>query len=110
MINPVMHGSFIDYQRKAVMKTDLKNKLGKSLSRGLEIPEEIITGKPRLTLTGTSLLKIENGKGLVEYESDVIRINTSEKLLRIDGKGLNINSVTDEMIEISGEIDCVTYE
>ena len=89
---------------------NIKRKIEKKLSGGLELPPEIISDLPKLTLTGNSLMKIENYKSLVEYETDVIRINTSEGLICIEGKGLNINSVTDEMIEISGEIEKTAFE
>ena len=88
----------------------IKRKIEKTLSGGLELPPEIISDLPKLTVTGNSFLKVENYKSLVEYETNVIRINTSRGLICIEGKGLGINSVTDEMIEISGEIEKTSYE
>ncbi len=91
-------------------KKDDSMNIKKKLSESLEIPEDIISNTPKITLTGKNLLKAENYRSLVEYETDVIRINTSEALIRIDGSALNINSVTDEIIEISGEIEKIIFE
>ena len=85
-------------------------KIEKKLSGSLEIPRELISDVPKITLTGRDNLLIENYKSLVEYEKDIIRINTSEGLLKLEGGELDIKTVTDEMMEISGKITSISYE
>ena len=45
------------------------------LDKILEIPEEIYTNTPKITITGFNEMIIENFKGILEYEDYYIRIN-----------------------------------
>ena len=47
------------------------------INRMLEIPKETYTNEPKIIITGFNELVIENYKGILEYESYFIRINTS---------------------------------
>ena len=84
----------------------MKNKKRKEsrILKALEIPEEIIGNGVRFAVTDFKKLRIDNYKSLVEYNEDVIRINTGEKLLVIEGEGFDITALTDEYAEICGEI------
>ncbi len=86
-----------------------KNKKSKFLT-ALEIPEEIAVGAVKVTVTGFNTVRIDNYKSLVEYEKNVIRINTGERLVKIEGEKLDILSLTDDTAEISGEISGVGFE
>ena len=83
-----------------------KNKLLKAL----EIPEEIAAGAVKLSVTGFNKLRIDNYKSLIEYENNVIRVNTGEKLIKIEGENFDISSVTDESVEITGDVYGMRFE
>ena len=87
----------------------MKNKKHREsrILKALEIPEEIINPGISFAVTDFRKIKINNYKSLVEYNEDVIRINTGEKLLVIEGKGFDITALTDESAEISGDIIAV---
>jgi len=82
----------------------------KKILKALELPEEIAANVVKLTVCDFKRIRIDNYKSLIEYEKNVIRINTAEKLIKIEGENFNISSVTDEYVEIEGEITNLDFE
>ena len=63
-----------------------KNKKNISrIDRVLEIPQEIYSNVPKITITGFNEMIIENFKGILEYEDYYIRINTSLGIINVNG-------------------------
>ena len=93
-----------------VINVKRKKRKKSKLLTALEIPEEIAAGAVKVTVTGFNTVRIDNYKSLVEYENDVIRINTGDKLVKIAGEKLDILSLTDDTAEISGDITGVEFE
>ena len=63
-----------------------KNKKNISrIDRLLEIPQEIYSNVPKITITGFNEMIIENFKGILEYEDYYIRINTSLGIINVNG-------------------------
>lgn len=82
----------------------------RKLLKALELPEDIAAGATKLTLVAFGKIRVDNYKSLIEYEKNVIRINTAERLVKIEGKNLDISEVTDESVEIEGEISALSFE
>ena len=85
-------------------------KLRKRFSENLGFPRELVTDLPSLRIKGFEKLILENYKSIVQDDSDLIRINTSSGILKINGEGLDIGWITDEMLEINGAITSVARE
>lgn len=77
--------------------------------KALELPRDIILGMPKITVTGDSEIIIENYKGIVEYENEVLKINTEPGVISIEGDGFNISAITDDEIEIEGKIKNIDF-
>ncbi|MGI6669430.1 MAG: sporulation protein YqfC [Acetivibrionales bacterium] len=75
----------------------------------LELPKELVMDIPRITIVGKGDMMIENYKGVIEYGSSRIRINTGAGMVRISGAGLVIREITSEDIIISGGIQSLEY-
>lgn len=56
----------------------------------LEMPEEIMTDKPRITMLGFDELAIENYKNILEYDEIFIKVNTYIGVININGIGLKL--------------------
>ena len=91
------------------MKTK-KDNIKKAVSEILELPKDIMLGLPKITMIGKMELHIENHKGIIEYSKEIIRINTSEGVLKIIGKHMNIKSIITEEVSIIGEIISVEFK
>ena len=56
----------------------------------LEMPEEIMTDKPRTTIVGFEELVIENYKNILEYDEIFIKVNTYVGAINISGVNLKL--------------------
>ena len=83
-----------------------KNKKNISrVDRLLEIPQEIYSNVPKITITGFNEMIIENFKGILEYEDYYIRINTSLGIINVNGYELRLENMTNDDIKVTGKIE-----
>ena len=80
------------------------------VSKFLEIPREIISSVPKITITGFDEIVIENFKGILEYEDYFARISTSIGNININGFNLKLNQMTDDDICVTGRIESLDLE
>lgn len=79
-------------------------------NRMLDMPMEISSNKPKLTIIGFEELLIENYKGILEYEEFFIRINTYVGIININGFELELDEMTTDDLIIRGKIDSIDFE
>ena len=83
-----------------------KNKKNISrIDRLLEIPQEIYSNVPKITITRFNEMIIENFKGILEYEDYYIRINTSLGIINVNGYELRLENMTNDDIKVTGKIE-----
>ena len=87
-----------------------KQKRQSRLDRILEIPEEISSEKPKLTLMGFEELLVENYKTILEYQDFYIRLSTYIGIININGFELKLNEMTNDDVLITGKIESVDFE
>ncbi len=78
--------------------------MGKKISKitaFLEMPEEVMTDKPRITLLGFDKLVIENYKNILEYDDIFIKINTYIGAVNINGLGLKLIQMNKEDLMVN---------
>ena len=86
-----------------------KNKINR-LDKVLEMPKEIISNEPKITILGFNQMLIENYKGILEYQEFYIRLNTYIGIININGFNLNLSEMTTDDILITGKIASVDFE
>ena len=87
----------------------MKNKINR-LDKVLEMPEEISSNEPKITILGFNQMLIENYKGILEYQEFFIRLNTYIGIVNINGFNLNLSEMTTDDILITGKIESVDFE
>ena len=87
-----------------------RRKMQSRIGNLLEMPNEITTNEPKLTIQGFKELLIENYKGILEYEEFYVRISTHIVTININGFNLNLKQMTDEDIMVTGKIDSIDLE
>ena len=80
------------------------------VSKFLEIPREVISNVPKITVTGFDEIFIENFKGILEYEDFFARISTEIGNININGFNLKLNQMTDNDILVTGKIENIDFE
>ena len=88
------------------MNKDRKEKI----NRFLDIPLEVGSNIPKVTLLGFEELLIENYKGIIEYEDFFVRISTHIGVININGFELELDQMTEDDIMIKGKIESLDFE
>ena len=83
-----------------------KNRLDKIL----ELPQEVYSNVPKLTITGFNEIILENYKGILEYEEFFASISTYIVIVNINGYNLNLEKMTNDDIKITGRIENIDFE
>ena len=80
------------------------------LDKILEMPEEVYSNTPKLTITGFNEMVLENYKGILEYEEFFASISTYIGIVNIKGYNINLEKMTNDDIKITGKIESVELE
>ncbi len=86
-----------------------KKKIPK-IEKMLEIPEEVYSNTPKIIITGFDQMIIENFKSILEYEEFYIRISTYIGIININGYNLNLETMTNDDLKVTGKIDSFDIE
>ena len=70
----------------------------------LEMPKDIVLDLPRIEMTGNIRVFIENHRGILEYTSGLLRLNTTMGEVAILGSALVIRRIFREAVEVEGNI------
>lgn len=80
------------------------------ISEKLDLPKDIILSVPRITIVGDNEITIENHKGIIVFDRNIIRINTKVKVVNIEGENFEILYIGDSTISVSGKFKSISYE
>ena len=86
-----------------------KNKISK-IDKILELPKEVYSNVPKITILGFDEIIIENYKGILEYEEFFVRISTYIGIVNINGYNLNLETMTNDDIKVTGKIESFDFE
>lgn len=75
----------------------------------LEIPKDALLDIPRVTLVGGVQLLVENHKGILSFEPQVLRLSLTQGELIIRGNHLRVKSILSKEMVIEGTIEHVQY-
>lgn len=92
------------------MRQNKRKNIMNRLDKVLEMPKEITSNEPKITILGFNQMLIENYKGILEYQEFFIRLNTYIGIININGFNLNLSEMTTDDILITGKIESVDFE
>ena len=75
-----------------------------------DVPEELYSDIPKVTILGFDRMLIENYKTILEYQDFFIRIKMSTGLININGFELLMKEMTKDDLIITGNIESVDFE
>lgn len=88
----------------------MKKDYHKKIDRLLELPQEVYSNIPKITITGFDEMIVENFKGILEYEEFYVRINTYMGIVNVNGYNLNLENMTNDDIKVIGKIESIEVE
>lgn len=88
----------------------MKKKKTNKIEKMLELPEEIYSDNPKITITGFNEIILENYKGIFEYEECFASISTYIGVININGNNINLEKMTNDDIKITGKIESIELD
>lgn len=88
----------------------MKKKKLNRIDKLLELPKEVYSDVPKISIIGFDEMIIENYKGILEYEEFFVRINTHMGVVNINGYNLNLENMTNDDIKVTGKIESLEIE
>lgn len=86
-----------------------KTGLTERISQALELPGDAVAGLPRLELLGDRELRMECHKGILAYGTEEIHISGGKIVVRVRGSGLELRSMNETQLLITGCIHTVEF-
>lgn len=75
----------------------------------MDISSDLQVTKPIITIVSNKFLSIENYINIVEYDNNLIRVNTKEKMIKIVGDKLILKYISEGEIGVKGIIYSLEY-
>lgn len=97
------------FQKKKKRK-EAKLSYMEEVSNRLGLPADVLAGAPIITATGRNELSVENYKGIIEYNGNIIKVQTKLCRVCIEGKNLNILYFTEDEMRVTGYIQAIYYQ
>jgi YabP family. len=95
---------------KSKVKSEMSPTYLEQLSSRLNLPADILAGAPIITATGRNEICLENYKGIIEYNGNLVKVQTKVCKICIEGKHLNILYFTEDEMRITGQIQAIYYQ
>lgn len=89
---------------------DKLNEGKRIITEKLDLPKDVFLDFPKITLVGKQEITIENHKGVLIFEKNIIRINSKVGPIAINGDSFQILYISSLTITISGNFESVKYE
>ena len=85
---------------------------GKGIREGLlektaevfDLPGDVVAGLPRIEITGSRELRMENHKGILAYGTEEIHISGGSYIVKVTGEALELRAMTGLELLITGHI------
>ena len=88
----------------------MRKKRINKINKILELPQEVYSDIPKITITGFNEIILENYKGILEYEEFFASISTYIGIVNINGYNINLEKMTNDDIKITGKIESIELE
>ena len=76
----------------------------------LDFPRDISLDLPKIIVVGNREITIENHKGIIFFETNMVKINSRIGAIIIEGKEFEILFIAETSVTISGVFNGISYE
>ncbi|MBB6624300.1 sporulation protein YqfC [Clostridium gasigenes] len=91
----------------------MEEKLNKSreiIIEKFDLPKDVILDVPKIIVIGDREITIENHKGIIVFERNIIKINSRFGPITINGENFEILYIGSSTTTISGKFKSIAYE
>ena len=86
-----------------------KRQIINNISDRLEIPRDVIGNEARITMIGRGVVFIEGFLGIFQYDEKKTIVRVPKGMVAISGEGIFISGITEEFIELKGDIKTIEF-
>lgn len=97
-------------KRKKAGLGQTKENIKSNIVESLELPRDIMYGAVIISAMGNRQVLVENYKGIIEYTTEKIRLQTKNCQVTILGKQLVVEYYTNEEMKVTGFIQGILYD
>lgn len=87
----------------------LTRKINQWTAKLLDLPQDVVSDLPRVTMIGNVQLYIENHRGVIEFSNEALKLALSKGQLEIVGKDLVLRAILTEEVFVEGVIHDIKY-
>jgi sporulation protein YqfC len=87
----------------------LSKRINKFTAKMLDLPPDVVTDVPRMTMIGNMQLYVENHRGVIHFSDEQLKLALTKGQLEVTGKQLVIRAILSEEVFIEGIIQDVRY-
>lgn len=80
------------------------------MTEAMDAPQELLPGASLIEIAGNRRVLIENHRGVLQYERDLLRVRLIKGAAVIRGSGLTIARMSKRQLVVTGGIDGVDLE
>lgn len=80
------------------------------IADALDLSKEVLLGVTKIVVLGEHEISVENYKHIIEYNTKCIRIKGDKKIIKIDGENLEIKTMSEGFLYITGIIFRIFFE
>ncbi len=84
------------------MKAKKLDTIKSGISEILELPKEVTLNLPKINIVGNNQVYVQNHRGIIEYTSQRIRLNSTIGIIRMLGNNMVIKNIEKSEITITG--------
>ena len=96
-------------QAQARKKEPLGARAAMKAARVLDLPVDLVAGMVHFEFSGNREVSIEGCRGILEYDENIVCIDTGKMTVRFMGRGLELRNFTDHSAVIDGFISSVEF-
>lgn len=74
-----------------------------------DLPADMVAGLPHVEVMGNCQFYMENHRGILSYSGEEISVNGESMIVKITGRGLELQSMTGAALRIKGDIERVEW-
>lgn len=82
----------------------------RNFSEDLRLPKDVVFGDALISFVGRNGVTVENYRGILLYERELVKLSARNCRIVIHGKNLMIDYYTNEQMHISGQIAGMQFE
>lgn len=97
------------FSLKKLKKITPNTKMLEKISEFLEIPEEMVSSRTKVTMIDNKVIYMEGKNKIDDFDKTYIKVNTDNCIIVVQGNNLDIKEAKDLELCIEGKINSIEY-